>query len=153
MANPKVEAPANPVMMVSGRDYRLSSLFGFVINFKAGIPHRVLPMCYAEAVAAGCYEAEDQSALDPVPEVDSEKKKQEDAAEAAKLAAENKTKALNEALIAILTRNNPDDFKNDGTPKIQKVVAEMSPEIERPTSTEIVAAYEVLQENFDLAED
>jgi hypothetical protein len=37
-------------------------------------------------------------------------------------------------------------------PKVNKVVAEMSPDVRRPTATEIMKAYEKLQENIDLAE-
>jgi hypothetical protein len=59
---------------------------------------------------------------------------------------------LDQALMKILTRNDPDDLKADLNPKVNKVVAEMSPDLRRPTATEISDAYQRLQENIDLAE-
>ena len=59
---------------------------------------------------------------------------------------------LNDALTKILVRNDPDDFKVDGMPKVNKVVAEMPLEAPRPTATEISDAYSELQEDISLAE-
>lgn len=148
MGNP-VKIPSAKVFMVSPRDYRLSSLQGTVVNFKQDIPIKVNPNAYLEALACGASMAEDQDLPDP----STEKKDQEDAVEAAKLEAKEKADALNTALTAILTRNDPEDFKKDGTPKSNRVIAELSPDNPRPTATEIADAYAVLQENLDLAED
>jgi hypothetical protein len=52
----------------------------------------------------------------------------------------------------ILTRNDPTDLKADLTPKVVRITAEMSPDLRRPTATEVSDAYQRLQENIDLAE-
>ncbi len=59
--------------------------------------------------------------------------------------------ALATAVRKLLVRNDPTDFKNDGTPKVVKVVSEMPPECKRPTATQVFAAYEKLQDDPDLA--
>jgi len=59
---------------------------------------------------------------------------------------------LDQALMRILTRDDPSDLKSDLTPKVTKVTAEMSPDLRRPTATEVSDAYQRLQENIDLAE-
>jgi len=59
--------------------------------------------------------------------------------------------ALSSAIRKILVRNDPMDFKNDGTPKVVKVVGEMPPECKRPTATQVLAEYEKLQDDPDLA--
>lgn len=60
--------------------------------------------------------------------------------------------ALDQAILRILTRNDPADYKADNTPKVLKVVSEMAPELRRPTATEVSDAFQRLQENIDLAE-
>ena len=42
--------------------------------------------------------------------------------------------ALDEALLKIITRDDESDYKKDGTPKANVVVAELAPEIPRPTA-------------------
>jgi len=59
---------------------------------------------------------------------------------------------LDQALMRILTREDPNDLNAQDWPKVTKVTAEMSPDLRRPTATEISVAYEKLQENIDLAE-
>jgi len=59
---------------------------------------------------------------------------------------------LDQAILRVLTRNDPTDFKADNTPKVVKIVAEMSPDLRRPTATEVFDAFQRLQENIDLAE-
>jgi hypothetical protein len=60
--------------------------------------------------------------------------------------------ALDQAILRILSRNDPADYKPDNTPKVLKVVSEMAPELRRPTATEVSDAFQRLQENIDLAE-
>lgn len=60
--------------------------------------------------------------------------------------------ALDQALLKLLTRNDPSDLKKDLTPKVTRIVAEMSPDLRRPNATEVSEAYQRLQENIDLAE-
>ncbi len=149
MDKSQIEIPKSAVLMVSPRDYRLSSLSGYCMLFKVDTPVSVPPIIYEEALKAGIRMVEGQE----MPEAPPEKPPRADTEEASRLAAEAKASALKEALIIVITRNQPEDFKADGTPKVNKVIAEMSPEIPRPTATEISEAYEALQENLDLAED
>lgn len=131
--------PDRAVLMVSPRDYRLSSLCGYCVPFKENVPIMVPPMVYLEALEIGARPVEavepPKVSIDPPP-VD----------------ASANAKALEMALLAIIARNDPDDLKKDGTPKTNKVVAEMSPDAPRPTSTQILDAYAALQDNLDLAE-
>lgn len=60
--------------------------------------------------------------------------------------------ALDGALMRILMRDDPNDLSAQLVPKVTKVTAEMSPDLQRPTATEISDAYQRLQENIDLAE-
>ena len=50
--------PARSVPMISPRDYRLSSLTGFCVTFKANVPINVPPHVYLEALAIGASVAE-----------------------------------------------------------------------------------------------
>lgn len=144
------EVPKRAVPMVSPRDYRLSSLCGYCVTFVANEPIKVPPMVYLEALAIGATVVEGT----PEPEAPVEKSVvHESVNEAAKLEKEAFNSSLKAALTLVITRNDPTDFKADSTPKVAKVVAEMSPEIRRPTATEVSDAYQELQENIDLAED
>lgn len=149
MANSPIEVPLASVSMVSSRDYRLSSLCGFCVTFKADVPINVPPMVYLEALAMGARMVEGEE----MPEAPAPKVVDPSIAEAAKLEAEANAEALNKALVVIITRNDPNDFKADSLPKAQKVIAEMAPEFSKPTATEIADAYERLQENIDLTEE
>lgn len=59
---------------------------------------------------------------------------------------------LDQAVLRVITRNDESDFKADGTPKVNAVIAEMSPEVKRPTATQIAKTFEKMQDNIDLAE-
>lgn len=59
---------------------------------------------------------------------------------------------LDQAVLRIIARNNVSDFKPDGKPKVNTVVAEMSPDIKkRPTAGQIGKTFERMQDNIDLA--
>ena len=145
--NTPLQIPSTVINMISPRDYRLSSLNGTVVNFKRDVPTKFVPSAYLEAIGCGAYVDEDQEIPDPV----QAKENRPSPEEAAKLEAEAFASALTLALTAILTRNDPEDFRADGVPKANKVIAEISPEIRRPTATEIADAYADLQETFELA--
>lgn len=147
--NTPLKLPGSTIYMISPRDYRLSSLNGTVVNFKKDVPTKVSPNAYVEAIGCGAYVDEDQE----LPEPAEPKEERPGTEEAAKLEAEAFESALTLALTALLTRNDPEDFRADGIPKANKVIAEISPEIRRPTATEIADAFAALQENFELAED
>jgi len=132
-------------MMKSPFDQVVPSLFGHRLVFEANTAINVPDACIPECQKVGCQVVTDAPApvVDAAPE---EKSDNKDDAE-----AEFKV-ALDGALLAILTRNDPTDLKADLTPKLLKVVAEMSPDLRRPTATEVSDAYQALQENIDLAE-
>ncbi len=114
-----IETPKTAVLMVSPRDYRLSSLNGYVVTFRKNVPISVPPLVFQEAVLVGAQIVEgeeDKEAPEPTPTIDPS------IAEAAELEAAAKVEALKNALTLIITRNDPEDFKADNTPKLQKVV-------------------------------
>jgi hypothetical protein len=117
--------------------------------FRKDVPVTVPPQIFHEAIRAGI-ELVPGEENKKAPE---QKKKDPIFAEAAKLEAEASAHALKEALTIIITRNDPEDFKADNMPKLNKVVAEMAPEFPRPTATAIADAYQELQSNIDLVED
>ena len=130
-------------MMKSPYDLRLSSLTGHLIIFTAGEPIHVPDNVVSEALARGVVHS------DAEPPVVEEVAAQEEVSDNGE---DEFAGALKEALTRILLRDDASDLKSDGTPKVNKVVAEMDPEYRRPTATEIADAYAELQENIDLAE-
>lgn len=134
-------------MMKSPFDQQIVSLSGHSPEFKAGKPTWVpdTPMLVEECLTRGVLLCEDEEKPEPVAAPE-EKSDNDNDAEAEFVVA------LDQALLKILTRDDPADLKSDLTPKVNKVVAEMSPDLRRPTATEIADAYAKLQENIDLAE-
>ena len=149
----QLEQPATRVLMVSPRDFRLSSLKGYVINFVRDEPAWVPPHVYKEALAIGAVPCEEQPEAEEKPEDEKEKIKAESRENAARLEAEAKTEYIKQACMALLARADSTDFKADGYPKVNKVIAEMSPESPRPTASEIQTVFDVLREDMTLAED
>jgi len=131
-------------MMKSPFDQVVPSLFGHRLEFKAGEPTHVPDRCLEECQQRGIMVTDEQP---PAPVVAPEENDDNEADTEAEFAV-----ALDRALLAIITRNDPTDLKSDLTPKLNKVVAEMSPDLRRPTATEVSDAYQALQENIDLAE-
>lgn len=145
-----VETPESRTLMVSPRDYRLSSLTGYCLVFKKDVPIWVPPQIYKEAVVAGCVPAETQpeeTHAAPKPVV------HESLAEAQKLEHEAKLEHIETAIRIVMARGDSTDFKADGYPKANKVIAEVPPECPRPTAGEIQFVFDKLRENIDLAED
>ena len=132
-------------MMKSPFDQVIASLYGHRLVFKANESTHVPPACISECMQRGIMLTEEQP---PVAEVVAPEEKDDNEADTE---ADFKV-ALDQALLAIITRNDPNDLKGDLTPKLNKVVAEMSPDLRRPTATEVSDAYQALQENIDLAE-
>lgn len=145
MGQEHIQLPKKAIFMVSNRDYRLSLLNGWCQLFKANVPAKVPPHAYRGALEAGIIVAEDIPAAaptvtEPTPVVT------EDPAQ--------RSADIDQAMLIVLTRNDPEDFKKDNTPKAAKVIAELDVSFDpRPTATEIVESYERLQENLDLADD
>lgn len=152
MAKPQaIKIPNSAVSMVSPRDYRLSHLCGYVVNFKKDVPINVPPMVYERALEIGARVVDSEAVAAPAPAV--KPTIDPSVAEAAKLSAEAFNEAVDKAITLLITRNDPNDFKADNRPKVQKVVSEMAPEFAKPTATQVADAYERLQENIDLIED
>jgi hypothetical protein len=130
-------------MMKSPFDQTVSSLTGHCIAFVTGeatfVPDKLVPECLARGI---------MHTGEPAPQVVAPEEKSDNEADP----EDGFDAALNAALIKIITREDPTDLKSDLTPKVSRVVAEMSPDLRRPTATEISDAYMALQENIDLAE-
>jgi hypothetical protein len=61
---------------------------------------------------------------------------------------------LDQAVLRVITRNQASDFKPDGKPKVNSVVAEMSPDVKkRPTAGAIGKTFERMQDNINLSDD
>lgn len=144
-----IQTPDHPVMMQTNRDFRLSSLNGYVVNFRADTPTRVPPNAYVEAVGIGAVKCEEQ----PEPEPVEEKKSDPSIAEAAKLEAEAKIAYIEKACLKLLAENDNTAFKADGYPKAAAVFDALPPEAPRPTAGEIAQVFDDLRMNMDLAED
>ena len=131
-------------MMKSPFDQEVASLFGHRIVFTANEPVHVPDRCVAECAARGAMVTDEEPAA-PVVAPEEKSDNEADAEDEFRV-------ALDQALLKIITREDPADLKNDLSPKLNKVVAEMSPDLRRPTATEVSDAYQALQENIDLAE-
>jgi len=60
---------------------------------------------------------------------------------------------LDQAVLRVITRNLESDFKPDGKPKVNSVVAEMSPDVkQRPTAGQIGKTFERMQDNVNLSD-
>jgi len=146
------EQPPTRVLMVSPRNFRLSSRKGFVVNFLKNEPVWVPPHIYEEALAIGAEPCAEQPEQAP-PKPDPRQIAKETHEHAAALEKEAKTEYIKQACLALLARGDNTDFRADGYPKANKVVAELSPDCPRPTATEIQEVFDVMREDMSLAED
>lgn len=146
----ELELPDRPVMMQTNRDFRLSSLNGYVVNFRANTPVSVPPNAYKEAVGIGAVMCGEQPEVEPPTE---EEKIHPSVAEAAKLEAEAKYMYIEQACMKLMAENDSTAFKADGYPKATKLIAELPPEAPRPTAQEIAHVFDELREKMELAED
>ena len=131
-------------MMKSPYDLVLNSTSGHCLTFKANVALWVPPVMVAEAIDRGVSPT-DEKAPEPVVAPEETGDNSEDGNEGFET-------ALDGAILRILTRSDPTDYKADGTPKVVKVTAEMSPDLRSPTATEVSDAFMRAQENIDLAE-
>jgi hypothetical protein len=131
-------------MMKSPYAHQHISLTGHSVEFEAGVIVWVPQneQLVSECLALGATLVSGEVPEDPAPAAPKEKS---DNILSFKV-------ELDKALTRILVRNDPADLKADLMPKLNKVVAEMSPDLRRPTDTEVSDAYQRLQENIDLAE-
>jgi len=131
-------------MMQSPYPQVLNGTHGHCIHVKANEPIWIPPVVVKQALAQGLQHTGNAAVTEEVVVAPSETSDngENDAFDV----------ALDQAILRILTRNDPADYKADGTPKVLKVVSEMAPELRRPTATEVSDAFQRLQENIDLAE-
>lgn len=144
-----IQTPDQPVMMQTNRDFRLSSLNGYVVNFRADTPTRVPPNAYLEAVGIGAVVCDEQ----PEPRKVEEKRPDPSIAEAAKLEAEAKISYIRQACLQLMAENDLTAFKADGYPKAAYLIAALPAEAPRPTAGEIAEVFDSLRSEMELAED
>ena len=127
--------------MKSLYDLTLNGTHGHCIPMVAGEPVWIPPAAKDQALGLGCQVVEDAAPVEiaaPAKTEDNE----------AVFAVE-----LDQAILRILTRKDDSDFKNDNTPKVARVIAEMDPACRRATATEVSNAFRRLQENVNLASE
>lgn len=146
--NQKLEVPDRPVYMQTNRDFRLSSLHGWVCNFKAGVPERVPPHVYAEAIGIGAVVCEEQ----PEKEV-SPNRPEVTAQEAIEGEAAAQEAYVTQACLAIIAKGDEADYKADGYPLLAAVHRELAPECPKPTAGYVQQVYDQLREHADLIEN
>lgn len=144
-----LQVPDRPVMMQTNRDFRLSSLHGYVVNFKANVPERVPPQCYIEAIGIGAVECKEQP---EAPQVE-EKQPHPTLIVAAELEAEAFDTYVTQACLALIAKGDEQDFKADGYPRIDAVVRELAPQCTRPTAGDVMRIYDSLRDDASLIED
>lgn len=160
-------------VMISLRSFRLSNTSGHCVLVEANKPTMIPPPLREGAIMAGMVDYDAPLETVPTPEVrptplpselpseghitgpfpvvTSAPAKTVEAPTQVEDTGVDDAEALSTAVRKLLVRNDPTDFKNDGTPKVVKVVSEMPPECKRPTATQVFAAYEKLQDDPDLA--
>ena len=153
-------------VMKSLRAFRLASTAGgHVIEVEANTPVFIPDAIVSEALAAGMTPSDAPApvaeAAPPAPpetivedeevELEDEDKVEDEEAAAAEAAAKQAVE-VEQAVLRLITRGDDNDFKADGTPKVNRVNAELPPEVDRATATQVAEVYERLQENVNLAE-
>jgi hypothetical protein len=128
-------------MMKSPYPVNVNTLKGHTITAEPDVAVWIPPEIVREAINAGMRETGEPAA--PI-EAPAETKDN--------IESDSFEVALDQVIIRILTRNDESDFKNDGTPNTNRVIAEMDPDVRRPTATEVSDAFMRLQENINLAE-
>lgn len=143
--------PETAVFMTTNRDFRLSSLSGWVVNFKKDVPERVPPNVYAEAVGIGAIDCDPEE--HPPAEITPPKEPHPSIAEAAKLEGEAKKDYIKQACLILMERGDSTEFKADGYPKANKVIAELAPQCPHPTAQEIQEVFDDLRKDVDLIDN
>lgn len=146
--NHNLDLPDRPVLMQTNRDFRLSSLNGYVVNFRADQPALVPPNAYLEAIGIGAVLCDEQPEPEPEQKTDTPS-----VAETAKLEAEAKFEYIKQACLKLMAENDSTAFKADGSPKVLSVISTLEPQAPRPTAAEIQDVWDRLREDMELAED
>jgi hypothetical protein len=151
MSNKELEIPAAPIMMQCNRDYRLASLSGWVINFKANEPAQVHPFAYAEAVAIGAVPVDEEPELGGGPEI-ARLEIDESVAKAAEMEAEAKIDAIERAIVSLYKEGDMTAFRADNYPKVANVLAILPGNVPKPTAMEIQQVFDDMQEDVRFAD-
>lgn len=123
------------------------SVHGHILVAEAGDVLWVPPVVQDEARRIGW-----QPTGEPV-EVEAPTELSDNVTESPSLEEDEFQVELDQAVLRVMTRNVESDFKPDGVPKVNAVVAEMSPDVRRPTAGQILKVFERFQDNIDLADD
>ena len=153
MKNQELNIPEKSVLMKTNRDYRLSSLSGRVINFKADVPVKVHPFAYLEAISIGAVVTDEQEA--PVLGKGPEEAKHvihESVAEAARLEHAAKIEEIEKAIVVLIKRGDNTEFKADGYPKAKNVLDVLAPHVPKPTATEIQEVFDDMRNDVQYAD-
>jgi hypothetical protein len=60
---------------------------------------------------------------------------------------------LDQAVLVVIQRADPQDFKADGNPKLNSVINEMSPDVKkRPTAGQVAKSFEKMQDYINLVD-
>jgi hypothetical protein len=148
-----LETPKGPVIMQTSRDVRLSSMSGFVINFKANEPTRVPPQCFQEAIRTGAVEVdvEDRPAeAAPSPDEPVERPGEK---EAVKLEVEAKTHHIQTAIKQLLVAGDTTTFNANGYPKPHEVRKLLPAEAGSVTAQDVRDAFDAMTSDMTLAGD
>ena len=137
-------------MMICNRDYRLSSLNGYVVNFKANEPAQVPPHVYAEAVGIGAVPMEE-------PELDAPRERSgyevdESVHEAAAMEAEAQKDAVQRVIVTLFEKNDTSLFRADGYPKVVSVLDALPGTVPKPTAMEIQAIFDEMRYDVKYAD-
>lgn len=122
-------------MLVLNRNYTLNSLYGHSIRFEKGVPTKVPPSVYNEAVAIGATPADgtDPDVLQDVPQ----KVTVQDPAERAQL--------ILDAVNKLAETNNRKDFTAAGSPTVKAVEKITEFDVD---AREIAAAWQTRHDNL-----
>lgn len=124
------------------RDVRIASLTGHIALIKANTPTRIPDAILEEALMQGCVPT------DETPVLKQEQEPEEPSPQDDGMTFEM---ALDSALIALINQDDDEDFTKDGRPKVLSAEREMPEGFKRPTTSEIVQRFELLQEHLEHA--
>lgn len=119
-------------LMKLNRNHTLATTTGHMLGFKKGVPLYVPPVCVELALAIGA-EAVDE---DGKKEIDKHFEGQEPK-ETPELTAKQQRGKLKEVLEGIASRNDRDDFKASGRPKLAVIKAQCDFPVEQKIADEL----------------
>lgn len=119
-------------MMKLNRKHTLSTTTGHMIGFEKGVSVYVPPVCVEMALAIGAEPADEEGKKEVAAHFDDKEVK-----ESPELTAKQQRGKLREVLEGIASRNDRDDFKASGRPKLAVVKAQCDFPVEDKAVNEI----------------